>query len=827
MNTGNRSNAAPSMQDWLDALEHAGLRPKTQGRGFLAHCPAHDDSTPSLHVQAGDKVPVVVKCFAGCGFDKIKAALGLDDPNRPPSTRPPFTPKPAKPKKPQALPSGLNVTTYHYVTADGEPVLAVVRRATPTGKTFSQWRPVAGGQWVAESPMGLRPLYRLPDIVSSRDKVAIVEGEKCVDAVRHYWPGQIATTWPGGTDSWKLTDWQPLAGRAVSLLADCDEPGRLAMRALAAHLVDLDCTVKIGLPEGDSGDDIADWLAIDHNAARRRVAELLVDYDASVHHPDVQPDDDNADASASGINMRSNRHYRILGLVGDAVAIRISAGRILQRTRESLTQSATLIALAPLAWWSQLTNAETLSSNHGKKIGDTLIREADQLGQIDMAAIMGRGAARTSGGQVVFHLGDRLYSRGKETPLDDENNVWLAEPRIKLAKAATDQQLKNIARAVLAYRWATPEDGRRLMGWIVASIVGGALDWRPHLLMVAPAAQGKSWLLRHVVEKLMGQLLVRIADATPAALARLTAHSSLPIAIDEAEPSSPWVMELLKLLRVSAGAEGLRVRADGNTGGVVTQAPRFSALLSSTAAPQLQRADASRLSVVRFGPPVKNWQTVSGNIRAATAHAEAVRSRIIRSAGDIVREADKIAEELQGRGMDSREALATAALTAGWRFWRLDTQTVRAQPDTPLLSDAADALLDILGLPVRTEPHEVLSVLELLGVRDRAHLLADLYGIRKLDQGLAIAPGHSGLAAKLKRTPWEHVDLRRLLLQLDGARMSVNAVRFARLRKRAVLLPRSALEILGVETGDIFDTPTDTDGLDEGDEFDQSDLPMD
>ena len=70
----------------------------------------------------------------------------------------------------------------------------------------------------------------------------------------------------------------------------------------------------------------------------------------------------------------------------------------------------------------------------------------------------------------------------------------------------------------------------------------GALEWRPHLLLTAPAAQGKTWLLKNVLERLMGPMLTSISDATPAAIAKVTQYASLPIAIDEAEPSEEWVL---------------------------------------------------------------------------------------------------------------------------------------------------------------------------------------------------------------------------------------------------------------------------------------------
>jgi hypothetical protein len=46
-------------------------------QGYMARCPAHDDSTASLSVREGDDGRVLVKCFAGCSVEQIVAALGL------------------------------------------------------------------------------------------------------------------------------------------------------------------------------------------------------------------------------------------------------------------------------------------------------------------------------------------------------------------------------------------------------------------------------------------------------------------------------------------------------------------------------------------------------------------------------------------------------------------------------------------------------------------------------------------------------------------------------------------------------------------------------
>ncbi len=49
--------------------------------GYLAKCPAHDDSRPSLRIWRGDDNKVRITCRAGCKPDDVIAAVGLTWPN--------------------------------------------------------------------------------------------------------------------------------------------------------------------------------------------------------------------------------------------------------------------------------------------------------------------------------------------------------------------------------------------------------------------------------------------------------------------------------------------------------------------------------------------------------------------------------------------------------------------------------------------------------------------------------------------------------------------------------------------------------------------------
>ena len=415
-----------------------------------------------------------------------------------------------------------------------------------------------------------------------------------------------------------------------------------------------------------------------------------------------EPPDVIGQLEASGLEeLRDNPHYRLLGLVGTSVAVRLrEAGVVFESPRKSFTERSTLIGIAPQVWWCSWTGTDKLSADTAVTIGDSIIREADKLGQVDQSLYWGRGATKLPDGRLAYHLGDRLLIGGSTVGLDSESSlVWLAEPRIELGQECTDRQAAAIARAVMGYRWATDDDGRRFlrMGSSGNNRRRAGMAAAPAML-TAPATQGKTWLLKNVLERLMGPLLTSVSDATPAAISRLTAHASLPIAIDEAEPSEEWVQELLKTLRAASSDFGSRIRAAQGGTGVTFQQARFCALLAGTIAPALARADDTRLSPVALGPPVEDWPKVRAQVQNAMQFADGARYRIIRRAPEIVAEANRLGDEMEDLGMDSREARASAAMTAGWRFWGIDEREVASQPEVSQETDAASALLEMLSI---------------------------------------------------------------------------------------------------------------------------------
>ena len=150
---------------------------KPTGNGIEALCPAHDDKSPSL-TASFTKDKILFKCQAGCSFESVVSALGMEG-NQ-------FFAQEEKipPKKIEEV--------YRYEDKDGNHVMDVVRFKP---KAFLPRRP--DGRFTLEGVT--RVPYRLPQTlktIKENRTVLLVEGEKDCDNLAEL--GLTATTFPGG-----------------------------------------------------------------------------------------------------------------------------------------------------------------------------------------------------------------------------------------------------------------------------------------------------------------------------------------------------------------------------------------------------------------------------------------------------------------------------------------------------------------------------------------------------------------------------------------------------------------------------------------------------
>lgn len=224
---------------------------KRVGDGWLARCPAHEDTHQSLKIDEAPDGRVLVFCHAGCSPGAILAVLDLT-----------FT---------DLFPPDVRETritaTYPYYDANGTLLYEAVRYVP---KGFKQRRPdpQRAGGWLWNLIGTPRVPYKLPEL-QGQPRVVIVEGEKDVETL---WARDIpATCNAGGSQKWKRAETEALkkAGcQRVIILPDHDGPGRKHADQVAALCKAAGLAVSVTeLPGLGPHGDVSDWLAAGHATA--------------------------------------------------------------------------------------------------------------------------------------------------------------------------------------------------------------------------------------------------------------------------------------------------------------------------------------------------------------------------------------------------------------------------------------------------------------------------------------------------------------------------------------------------------------------------------
>lgn len=307
--------------DVAKRLSRSGVgRSKPSSGGWLAPCPAHDDRSPSLSLVNSTDGRLLWHCFAGCASEDVRralvAALDGDDSNETSEGSAPAREKVDSPWKViSPVPSSVAVTiddfihsvhgapsrVWTYRTVDGEIAGWTARYELPEGgKDVIPWT------WQRNETTGVeemrmkampepRPLYNLDKIAGRPDAViALNEGEKAADACPALFPDWVPTAIPGGSNSVRLADLSPLAGRTVVILADHDAPGYdFAMKIAESAPPDADLRIvawPTRWPDSRGGGEYRlgkGWDAYDHDRegwTRDLLKEYVADTGATLIH---------------------------------------------------------------------------------------------------------------------------------------------------------------------------------------------------------------------------------------------------------------------------------------------------------------------------------------------------------------------------------------------------------------------------------------------------------------------------------------------------------------------------------------------------------------
>ena len=224
--------------------------------------------------------------------------------------------------------------------------------------------------------------------------------------------------------------------------------------------------------------------------------------------------------------------------------------------------------------------------------------------------VRGRGAWRDAQGNLILHCGDHMWIGGELRETGEiGDHIYVRRPRSMTPWPEPvhfdDNPAPMLVDMLRSWNMGRGDvDAVMLLGAIGVAMLGGALEWRPSIMIVGDAGTGKSSLNGKygLLKSVLGRMMVSTTNATEAGLYQLVGHDSVPIAIDEleGEDGADQAQKVIKMAR-DAASGSVRIRGGQNHKGVEFQA-QSTFFLSGINPPPLPPASLTRLAIIELLP---------------------------------------------------------------------------------------------------------------------------------------------------------------------------------------------------------------------------------
>jgi hypothetical protein len=260
-----------------------------------------------------------------------------------------------------------------------------------------------------------------------------------------------------------------------------------------------------------------------------------------------------------------------------------------------------------VAMWGAASKQNKLRVQY-EAVRRSLMDACGRRGVFDLAErARGRGAWKGRDGDLILHYGDRLVIGGRIVePGLHEGYVYPGRPPLPPPLGDGRAEARAAARRLLellqGWRWSRGAlDARLMLGWVVASLMGAAVDWRPQIMLTGDAGMGKS-TLQHLLKAVLGERVLDVADASAAGLYQTLQYDALAVAFDEFEnEDEARVAAVMRLARLaSSGGRLVRGGADGVPSNYQA---RGAFLFSAINPPAMRPAEQSRSTILALRPP--------------------------------------------------------------------------------------------------------------------------------------------------------------------------------------------------------------------------------
>jgi hypothetical protein len=242
-----------------------------------------------------------------------------------------------------------------------------------------------------------------------------------------------------------------------------------------------------------------------------------------------------------------------------------------------------------------------------KNLMDGCARVASRDGIFDESQkVRGRGAWVDSAGNLIMHLGDAVIVDGQaQKPGVFDGQVYPGGP--KMSRPATKAEDLGLEPGRLLYKllqgwkWKRGNlDALLALGFVGHSFLGGALDWRSHIVVHGPRGSGKSGLMA-LIGQAIGSGLVKMEEASAPYIYQTLKFDSLPVVLDEFEnDDGSMTTNVLRL--VTRSSSGGKIGRGGQDGVPVNYQIRSSFAVSAIVPPPLLPAEASRVAMLGLLP---------------------------------------------------------------------------------------------------------------------------------------------------------------------------------------------------------------------------------
>ncbi len=234
---------------------------------------------------------------------------------------------------------------------------------------------------------------------------------------------------------------------------------------------------------------------------------------------------------------------------------------------------------------------------------------------------------------------------------------------------------REVADLVMRYNWLTPEDGKRMLGWLACAPASTSLKHRPHVWL--SGYPGKSWFMSHIQDALHQ----RHYDYYASPGHYRAREGSFPPQVIDAADYRDTNGEVIKAdrRRVQKVIRACRA-ASGHDDVCEDFGPLcFSACAMSWEQPEMTRYETRQFAPVRLGAAISHDELLRYDAKASAllggsgGLALDLQRSIFESSAEIAELAARLEHEAAHDGSGDPHQVEINAirgtLSAGWQWW--------------------------------------------------------------------------------------------------------------------------------------------------------------